>query len=72
MSTSLVSLNHVSKRTSTDTLSPGALALSNEDPGILPLECNIDIIDHPHLESTPFMFQLSIPTTRHLPQSSLY
>ncbi len=55
------------KQTSTNTLSPGALALLNEDPGILPLECTIDILDHPHLESAPFMFQLTIP-----PQGSTF
>ncbi len=42
--------------TSTDTLSLGALILSGSDPVLDPSTC-IDILDHPHLGSSPFTMQ---------------
>lgn len=49
------------KRQESDTLSPGALILADANPGNLPLESSITILDHPHLESQPFTIQVLIP-----------
>jgi hypothetical protein len=47
--------------TSSDQLSPGALILSGSDPSIPELTSIIDLTDHPHLGTTPFMISLQLP-----------
>jgi hypothetical protein len=45
-----------------DKLSPGALILSECDPPDLTSFQTVNIIDHPHLETTPFIHPTSNPS----------
>jgi hypothetical protein len=49
------------KLTESDELSPGALILSGINPSLPDISSCVDISDHPHLGTPPFMISLALP-----------